>query len=366
MYNKKPMYIDFALTPYCNLNCGFCYALSSNNFSEETILKPDELDKIFKELDEMEVLRIGFEGGEPFLRKDIIDIFKLADKYNFSYFVNTNGTLITKEIAEELKKTSIDKICVSIDGHNEIINDTSRGKKGAFIKTQEGVKNLIEQDLDVEGVITLSKINKDYIIEILDYMKSLGIKKATIMLLATVGNLSMDISKYYLNYKEWSDILVNLTKLKADNKLPISLSIIPTGEGKYQWELYLPLKENGMLEHINLWVNSNSTSTLDYNEYGCTAGKDNFCIDGYGNVFGCSMMVSFDELKAGNVKEESLKSIWNNSKVFNEIRELKLENITGNCKKCDILQECKGGCRACCFAINKNLNYSDKRCPMTN
>ncbi len=361
---KKPIYVDFCLTPYCNLKCGFCYASACGRISNKKELTLDDFARIFDELDELEVLRVGFEGGEPFLRDDIIDILHLADKHNFTYFINTNATLITDKIAKELKTTDVDKLCVSIDGPNPEINDASRGVSGAFLLTQEAVKRLLKNNINIDGVFTLNRKNKDHIIETFNYMHDLGIKTAVIMLLASVGSISDKMNEYYLSFEEWTEILVNLTKLKKENKLPVNLTIVPPGEGKCTWEIFLPLYLNGLEEDIKYWRNQNIATTLDDDDFGCTACKDNLCIDGFGDVYGCSMLISINELCGGNLKKQSLTDIWYNSEIFNKIRNNKMDEIEGNCKECKLLDKCQGGCRACAFQFSKSLKGSDERCPI--
>lgn len=360
---KKPIYVDFSLTPYCNLKCGFCYASACGRMSKNLELNIEDFKRIFDQLDELDVLRIGFEGGEPFLRNDIIDILKEADKHNFTYFINTNGTLITDSIAESLSKTDVDKVCVSIDGPNSEINDNSRGVNGAFKLMQKGVKNLLKYNIKVDGVLTLSNINKKYVVETFKYMADLGIKNAVIMMLAAVG--SNDKDSYGISFNDWEEILLKLTDLKKENNLPVEVSIVPPGEGKCSWELLLPLYLANREEDIKYWKNNNLITTLNENDYGCTAGKDNFCIDGYGKVYGCSMMVSIPQLCAGDAKKDTLSNIWFNSEVFNKLRNSSINNVEGKCKSCSFNDKCMGGCRACAYQINLNINDSDPRCPIT-
>ncbi|MDI6600425.1 SPASM domain-containing protein [Calorimonas adulescens] len=125
-----------------------------------------------------------------------------------------------------------------------------------------------------------------------------------------------------------------------------------------------PLYEAEMIEDINLWISTNLVSTLNETEFGCTAGKDNFYIDDFGNVYGCSMMATYTELKAGNLKEEPLYEIWNESTVFKKLREINLQDVLGNCKNCKLLLTCKAGCRACAFSFHNDLMSSDERCPI--
>lgn len=362
---KYPTYVDFAITPFCNLNCNFCYVGINNNIkSLNKILTLEEFEMIFSQFDDLGVMRVGFEGGEPFLRNDWYDIFKLADKHYFNYYVNTNATLIDEKNADLIKDTNIDKVCVSLDGSNSLIHDLSRGKQGAFDLTIKGIRNLVSRDILVDGVITLSKYNKDNLINIFNLMIDLGINNIVIMLLSVVGNAKRFKQDCYLLYEELKEVIIELTDLKKKNALPISLSIVPVGEGTVPWEIYLPLKDENRLDDLFLWIPEDQYDTLEISSFGCTAGKDNFYVDAYGDVYGCSMMCSMKELSAGNLRNNLLSDIWNNSSMFKKIRNLEINNLTGKCKNCTYFSICKGGCRACAYASTNSLDGSDNRCPL--
>ena len=66
--------------------------------------------------------------------------------------------MITKEVADKLKETNIDKVCVSIDGSSAEIHDASRGHKGTFPLTIQGIKNLLEANINVDGIILKESI----------------------------------------------------------------------------------------------------------------------------------------------------------------------------------------------------------------
>ncbi|WP_379139018.1 radical SAM protein [Paenibacillus sp. sgz500958] len=363
-YFRKPYYADVSVTSRCNLKCDFCSASAPGINSNVTQLELEDINRIFQELDELEVLRVSLEGGEPFLRTDFLDIMKLADRYNFEYYVNTNATLITRKIAKEISRTNVSKLCISIDGPNETIHDNCRGQKGAFNKTISAIKNLQEYDINIDGIITLSKLNSDYLIETIEFISSLNISNVAIMLLASVGHASENFSNVYLPFDEWSNILLNLTDLRKKNLITPNVNIVSTGESTCPWELYLPLLNNNRQEDINMWIRSDAQTNFGVDEFFCTAGKDNLAIDGLGNVYGCSLMVSESELRAGNILEKSLIDIWNDSDIFNALRSNQLSNIKGACASCKLLKKCGGGCRACAFALNKDIHYSDTRCPV--
>ncbi|WP_059049369.1 radical SAM/SPASM domain-containing protein [Paenibacillus senegalimassiliensis] len=360
---RKPFYADFSVTSRCNLNCDFCSASAPDIKNNINFLELSDIDRIFMQLDELEVMRVSLEGGEPFLRSDFLEIMKLADKYDFEYYVNTNATLINKEIAKQISETNVSKICISIDGPDESIHDKCRGQLGAFNKTVKAIRNLHEFNIPVDGIITLTKYNAPYVLETIQFIAEMGIENVAIMLLASVGNASENFSDVYLDFDEWSAILLELTTLKKNHALPVNLNIVSTGESKCPWELYLPLLNNGREDDIDVWIRNDAETTFDEHEFFCTAGKDNLAIDGKGNVYGCSLMISENELSAGNLLDKSLLEIWNYSEIFNLFRTASINNITGACRNCDLLNKCGGGCRACAFAMNKSIYHSDTRCP---
>ena len=313
----NPTYVDFSIYPYCNLRCDFCYAEAEcESTISNHLLKVSDFEDIFEQFDQIGILRVGFEGGEPFLRKDWFEILKLADKHYFNYFVNTNATMIDESIAKKLTQTNVDRICVSLDGPTAQIHDKSRGKSGTFELTKRGIINLMNCGIAVDGIITLTKYNVNYIPETLELMHELGIHEAAIMLLATVGNAKKNVRDCYLTYGELKQFILQMTDLKKQKKLPVSLRIVPVEEGQLPWELYWPLYETGRAEDIKYWVKEDLYYTSTENSFGCTAGKDNFFVNAFGDVYGCSMMSSIPELKAGNIKEHSLIDIWENSKVL--------------------------------------------------
>ncbi len=249
---------------------------------------------------------------------------------------------------------------MSIDGPSAEVHDMCRGYKGSFEKMKNAVKYLHEQGIRVQAIITLTKLNASYLYETMKFIKSLGITSASMMLLATVGGASEQLC---LDFNEWTDLLLKLSIDKQEGKLPIELRIVPTGESRCPWELYLPLKNSGRTDLMSHWIPENSVLSFEDTAFGCTSGKTSMAIDGYGNVYGCSLMVSMDGLSAGNINDDPIKEIWNRSQVFNDFRKLTYDQVQGPCSDCDDLSKCMAGCRACAYSLTGLTNGSDLRCP---
>ena len=359
---ENPVYCDFLITPNCNFGCEFCSASSNNKKQKTHQLSLDSITKALHELDELDVLRVSFEGGEPFLRKDIFEILSVADELNFLYYINTNGSLINESIAEKLSKTNVNQVCISIDGPNAEIHDQCRGYRGAFDKMKKAISLLKKHEVPIQAIITLTSVNYSSLYKTLQFINEQGIKAASIMLLASVGSANTD---YIVPFDKWAKLLIKLSIDKLNGDLPINVRIVSTGESNHPWEIYLPLLNNDRPELLSAWVDENTIEPFSEDSFGCTAGKTSMAIDGYGNVYGCSLMVSIPEFKAGNILEDSLQDIWERSNMFKTLRDTGLSDIEGACKSCNLLIKCKGGCRACAQATTGSIFGSDLRCENT-
>ena len=126
--DKKPVVV-WNVGQRCNLKCVHCYSHSLNReYSGE--LSTEEGKALIGDLARFGSPVILFSGGEPLLRKDLLDLGLLATAQGMRAVISTNGTLITRKLAGELKRIGLSYVGVSLDGMREI-NDRFRGAEGA-------------------------------------------------------------------------------------------------------------------------------------------------------------------------------------------------------------------------------------------
>ncbi|MBE9593614.1 MAG: radical SAM protein, partial [Proteobacteria bacterium] len=113
-------------------------------------LSTDRIFSLLGELKKLGTKRLHFSGGEPLLRKDLFEIMIHAKELDMSLVINTNGTLISRRIAEKLVDSGVQEVIISIDSANPEIHDEIRGRKGAWRKAIEGMTNLdiVRKELD--------------------------------------------------------------------------------------------------------------------------------------------------------------------------------------------------------------------------
>ena len=125
--NKNiPIITPFVLaldpTNACNLKCNFCYMSSSvKKFKKLNMMNLENYKKIINDCTEFDkkikVLRL-YKNGEPLLNKNIANMIKIAkDSNNFEKIdLTTNGTFLNKKLIDDLIKSGLDKINISING----------------------------------------------------------------------------------------------------------------------------------------------------------------------------------------------------------------------------------------------------------
>lgn len=165
---NKVNYFSFAdisyveVTRACNLRCLHC--LNNSGTKLENQLSYEELKNLILKYSENGIQEIRFTGGEPLVYKNIYDLIKLATDNGIYTSIGTNGTLITKDIANKLKKAGLKYAIVSIDGTIEK-HDEIRGK-GNYEKSINGIENLEEVGIKTRVNSVIMKTNMEDIIKL--------------------------------------------------------------------------------------------------------------------------------------------------------------------------------------------------------
>jgi MoaA/NifB/PqqE/SkfB family radical SAM enzyme len=162
-----------------------------------------------------------FSGGEPFARKDILELAYYAAKKGLRVVFSTNGTLITKELARRLKEIGTAYVGVSLDG-TELVHDNFRGVRGSFKRAILGIRNSKEAGLKAGLRFTIFKGNKDEVGPIFDIVEKEEIDRLCFYHLVYAGRGSALI-KEDLSHEETRqivDLIIDRTYSLFERKNP--------------------------------------------------------------------------------------------------------------------------------------------------
>jgi len=130
-----PFLLVISPTMRCNLHCEGCYA---GSYTKEEDLDIKVIDKVISEAKKLGVFFITISGGEPFIRKDLLEIFAKHNDVMFQIY--TNGTLIDKKLAKKLAKLGNAVPAISVEGFKKETEE--RRGKGVFDKVILAMDNL--------------------------------------------------------------------------------------------------------------------------------------------------------------------------------------------------------------------------------
>jgi len=140
---RLPFEGNIDLTYRCNNNCRHCWLrIPPADPERQMELGIDEIKAIVEAARNMGCRRWSISGGEPMLRPDFLEIFDFITSRSISYSLNTNGTLITPDIADLMKRKGTKR--VALYGATPEVHDHITRHPGSFEATMKGFEYLNE------------------------------------------------------------------------------------------------------------------------------------------------------------------------------------------------------------------------------
>lgn len=289
------------------------------------------------------------------MRPDLLELIGYAKERGLRAVISTNGTLITREKANELKKFGLSYVGISLDGL-KVTNDRFRGIPGAFDAALEGIRNCMSVGIKVGLRFTINKRNAHDIPGIFQLIEEENIPRVCFYHLVYSGRGS-NLIEEDLSHKETRDVvdlIINKTKEAHDKGKKIEvLTVDNHADGPY---IYLRLlRENSHRAKDVLEL-------LQWNE-GNSSGKGLACISWDGEVYADQF---WRQYSFGNIRKRKFSDIWEDTS--NELMaKLKNKNpyIKGRCAKCKWLNICSGNFRARAEAYYGDIWEQDPACYLT-
>jgi 12,18-didecarboxysiroheme deacetylase len=332
--DKKPVVV-WNMTRRCNLKCIHCYSNSADiDYPDE--LTTEEGKKLIDDLAAFGSPVILFSGGEPLIRKDLLELAQYATKKGMRAVISTNGTLITKDIAAKLQKVGLSYVGVSLDGL-EKTHDRFRGKKGAFAAAMDGIRNCREAGIKVGIRFTVNKHNLADVKDMFDLLRKEKIERLCFYHLVYTGRGSKlrDEDLNHEQTRKLIDLIAAETKKMFDDGLsPEILTVDNHADGPY---LYLKMKKEDPERAGEI------LELLEMNE-GNSSGLGIGCVSWDGEVYPDQF---WRNQSLGNVRNRPFSQIWTDEKneLLMKLKEKK-KHVHGRCAGCLWLNVCAGNFRA--------------------
>lgn len=346
-----PFQIVWDVTYACNLHCKHCYATAGKPWKDE--LTTEEAKRAIDIFDRAGVTIIAFSGGEPLVRPDIMELARYAADKGIYVAMATNGTLITKKKAREMKEAGVQFVQISLDGLDAKTHDEFRGVKGAFDKTVQGIKNAVAEGFFVEISTTVTRYNYKQLPDIIQFGEDLGANWFMAYNFVPTGR-GKEIFEMDLSPDEREEAIKMLWgELSKGRKI----NVLSTAPQFARVALQQEEEENEKIVPTHFYNPKLAGQLVDLAEFigGCGAGRFYMSMRANGDLQPCV----FFPLKVGNILEDDFEELWKKNEVLSNLRNKDI--LEGFCGKCDYRYYC-GGCRARAYAYTGDYLAPDPGC----
>ncbi|MCP4676320.1 MAG: radical SAM protein [Deltaproteobacteria bacterium] len=292
-----PLTVMMTLTERCNLSCKHCYIPPNASGSED--LTTAEIADLLDQLADVGTLRLILTGGEPTLRSDLVDLVKQAMDRRFLITLKTNGTLLDRTIVEQLWNAGLSELHVSLYTTEPESHDEFVGKTGAF----------------------------EHSTEALNYFRKLGgISRANLVIMPwNAGSISKLVDLCESN--EWVFCVEHYVHHRIDRE-SAPRELRAQGETLVQAISDTRLDNRLLSEKKHFKTNEDPL---------CLAGNGICVVMPNGEIWPCQLLPK----PFGNIRDQSFREIWLNSKERHLLTKSLFWDIHPPCLECDLSWACQ-------------------------
>jgi MoaA/NifB/PqqE/SkfB family radical SAM enzyme len=217
-----PPFLIASITSSCNLHCAGCYSRCSNATSDtppDDQLTAEEWLRIFREAEELGISYILLAGGEPLMRRDVIN--SAASMKNIIFPIFTNGTFINEQYFDTFDKNRNLIPVLSIEGGQKA-TDARRGK-GVYALLSANMDKFREKSLLFGASVTVTTENTEEISSE-EFICSLAEKGCKLVIFVEYVPMSPDSEKLAPTDKERQLLRDRISVLRSSHADVVFLS----------------------------------------------------------------------------------------------------------------------------------------------
>ncbi|WP_020564893.1 pyrroloquinoline quinone biosynthesis protein PqqE [Methylosarcina fibrata] len=324
-----PRWLLAELTYACPLQCPYCSnPIDYSKYPSE--LTTEDWKRVLSQARKMGAVQLGFSGGEPLTRKDLVELVEHARQLGYYTNLITSGYGMTEEKIVRLKEAGLDHIQVSIQASTQELNDHLAGTE-SFLHKQEIARLVKKHGYPMVLCVVIHRENIHQMPDILAMAEQLG-----------ADYLELANTQYY----GWAH---------ANRDL-----LMPTREQFEQAEAIAQAFKEKVAGRMKIYY-----VVPDYYE-----DRPKACMNGWGTTFltiapdgvalPCHSARELPGLDCPNVREHSIEQIWNESKAFNFFRGD--DWMKEPCRSCDEKEKDHGGCRCQAYLLAGDMYAADPVC----
>ena len=345
MLIQPPFIVSYSITTKCNLKCKHCYSESVDQAAPDE-LTTDEAFQLMDDLAKWGIHLLVIDGGEPLCREDYLDLVRYASSKGIRTTIGTNGTLIDEAMARKMLDAGVKAVAISVDGADAQTHDSFRGEGGTFEQTLKGVVACRAASLPFQFNTVIRKETLSQLEDLLNMAVDYGANAVEFFDLVVAGRAKQACGEQVLDLNERKWAMEWLSMAQEDCTIVIRVPACPMYPLLLQQQEIKP-------KHFP----AEMLKRVPYYGRGCAAGMPMgyVMVKCNGEVNPCMLL----QVKLGNIREQGIISIWENSPVLAQLRQREL--LKGECGDCPYKLPCSG-CRGRAYEETGDMMATDPGC----
>jgi radical SAM protein with 4Fe4S-binding SPASM domain len=318
-----PKALQLEITSACNLRCAMCLVRYRPPVNKVTGAMP--LDLFRRILDQVPVLRqLTLQGlGEPLLCPDLLPMIRLATERRIRVGFNSNATLLSRRVAEDLVAAGLDWLHVSLDGAHPSTYESIR-EGGDFTRVLRNLAGLLDAKRVagsstpwVRVVFVAMRRNLDELPDLVRLMSDLGVDEVRVQNLShsfsdtDPGGAYQEIRDYVADQALWTG--ADQTKAAT---------------------VYADVRRAAARANVRVRLPANEPAR----EHGCSWPWDSAYITSTGLVQPCCMVMGDDRVRLGDLNQATFPEIWAGPAYRDFRRRMRSDDPPDVCRGCALYQ----------------------------
>ncbi|HEV8435704.1 MAG TPA: TIGR04053 family radical SAM/SPASM domain-containing protein [Thermoanaerobaculia bacterium] len=371
-FNVSPFVAIWETTRACDLSCVHCRAAAQSRRSQFE-LTTEQGFTLINQIAELEPKVFVITGGDPLKREDIYDTIHYAKSVGLEPSVTPSATpLLTPDAIKRMKDNGVTRLAISLDHYIREDHDNFRRVPGSFDLTIRAIEAARDNDIPVQINSTVSNRTAADMPKLAALLsKYSNIVMWSVFFLVPTGRAKTgdmidgsEVETLFGNLYDISkSVSFNVRTTEAMHYRRYVMQRMLAEQGKTTNELIDP--NTGLIDASTIFMGNIArtkpigvqmqTGAITRAPKGVNEAKGFVFISHIGDVFPSGFL----PLKAGNVKKESLVTLYRESELFRSLRDTK--NLKGKCGECEFRELC-GGSRSRAWSVTGDVFASDPIC----
>ena len=353
-FNERPFLVLWETTRACDLACVHCRA-SANPNPEPGELSRHEGLELVRQVHAAGAPILVFSGGDPLKRPDLPELIREAKKFRIrTGAIPAVTPALTASRIAGLKEAGLDQSAFSLDAAEPAEHDRFRRTEGVFNRTLEAVRIAQRAGLGVQINSLVNVHNEAQLSGLIDLIETLDLVFWEVFFLVPVGRGTelpmMEAAMFEKAFKKIYELNKRVN------------FIVKITEAPHYRRYYHEREAGGVRQaagmpqlHPGLRRPSGPGRSLGQAPGSVNSGKGFAFVSYQGDVYPSGFL----PLRAGNIRENALRTIYQDSPLFRDLRNASL--LKGRCGQCMYREIC-GGSRSRAYAMTGDYLAEDPCC----